>query len=46
MDIQGTIDGIAKLIGDRELQKKLSDNTKQKDYINKNEIEKIYLLME
>lgn len=46
MDIQGTIEGIANLIADIRLLKKLSENTKIKDYVNKSEIKKIYGLME
>ncbi len=46
MDIHGTVQGIIDLINDKKLQIKLSQNTKQVDYVNREEIEKIYAFME
>lgn len=46
MDIDGTAEGIAKLIRDRDLQNHLHQNMTRRDYINRGEIEKIYKLVE
>ncbi|MGM9553379.1 MAG: glycosyltransferase [Faecousia sp.] len=46
MDIPGAAKGIADLIRDEKKQAQLSKNTKQKDYVNRSEIAKIYSLME
>jgi glycosyltransferase involved in cell wall biosynthesis len=44
MDIEGCAMGIAELILDPELQQRLIENTKKRDYTNAGEIEKIYRL--
>lgn len=46
MDNQGCAEGIARVIRDKDLQNNLIENTKKTDYTNKNEIEKIYKLIE
>ena len=46
MDNQGCAEGICNLIKDKELQKRLIENTKITDYTNKQELEKIYALLE
>jgi glycosyltransferase involved in cell wall biosynthesis len=46
MDIEGCAKGIAEVIRDKELQQRLIENTKKKDYTNAGEIEKLYRLME
>ena len=46
MDNKGCAEGICKLIKDKELQHKLIENTKITDYTNKQELEKIYALLE
>ena len=46
MDIQGSIEGIVKVICDKKLQQKLIANTLQNDYTNAGEIEKLYELIE
>jgi glycosyltransferase involved in cell wall biosynthesis len=46
MDIEGCAKGIAEVIRDKELQQRLIENTKKKDYANTGEIEKLYRLME
>lgn len=46
MDIKLCAQGIAGLVQDKELQIKLSNNTKSKDYILSSEINKLYDLME
>lgn len=45
MDIEKTAEGIAALIKNKELQKKLCNNMKKRDYVKQKEIEKIYQLM-
>lgn len=45
MDIEACADGIIKVIKDKELQKTLIENTKNTDYTNANEIEKLYKLI-
>ena len=46
MDNEGCAEGICNLIKDKELQHKLIENTKITDYTNKQELEKIYALLE
>lgn len=46
MDNEGCSDGICNLIKDKELQQRLIENTKITDYTNKQELEKIYALLE
>lgn len=46
MDNQGCAEGIVRVIRDKDLQNNLIENTKKTDYTNKNEIEKIYKLIE
>lgn len=46
MDNKGCADGICNLIKDEELQHKFIENTKIIDYTNKQELEKIYALLE
>lgn len=45
MDNQGCADGIVKVIGDKDLQNQLIENTKKTDYTNSKEIEKLYKLI-
>lgn len=45
MDNEGCADGVARVIRDKELQKKLIENTKSNDYTNMNEIEKLYSII-
>lgn len=45
MDIEKTAEGIVALIKNKELQKKLCNNMKNRDYVKQKEIEKIYQLM-
>lgn len=42
LENEACADGIARVICDKELQDKLIENTKSRDYTNSNEIEKIY----
>lgn len=46
IDNQGCAEGICNLIKDKELQQRLIENTKITDYTNKQELEKIYALLE
>ena len=46
MDNQDCAEGICNLIKDKKLQHKLIENTKITDYTNKQELEKIYALLE
>lgn len=46
MDNQGCTEGICNLIKNKELQHKFIENTKITDYTNKQELEKIYALLE
>ncbi len=46
MDNEGCAEGICNLIKDKELQQRLIENTKITDYTNKQELEKIYVLLE
>lgn len=46
MDNEGCAEGICNLIKDKKLQQKLIENTKITDYTNKQELEKIYALLE
>ena len=46
MDNKGCAEGICNLIKDKKLQQKLIENTKITDYTNKQELEKIYALLE
>lgn len=46
MDNAGCAEGIAKLLSDKGKMKYLSDNTRQVDYSNKHEIEKLYHLIQ
>ena len=46
MDNEGCAEGIYNLIKDKELQQRLIENTKITDYTNKQELEKIYALLE
>lgn len=45
MDIEGSAEGIAKVIQDKKLQQKLIDNMKSTNYSNEVEIEKLYKLI-
>ena len=45
MDNEGCANRISQIINDEEVQKYLIENTKNRDYSNKNEIEKIYQLL-
>lgn len=45
MDVEGSAEGIAKVIKDKELQQKLIDNMKSTNYSNESEIEKLYKLI-
>jgi glycosyltransferase involved in cell wall biosynthesis len=44
MGINGIVNGIKKLIGDKELREKLAENTLKGEYGNRNEIDKLYAL--
>lgn len=46
MDNEGCAEGIARVIRDKELQQRLIENTKETDYSNKEEIGKIYSLID
>ena len=46
MDNDGCAEGIARVIQDKELQQRLIENTKKKDYTNAQEVEKIYRILE
>lgn len=46
LDNEGCAEGIAKVIRDKDLQRKLIENTKKNDYTNKSEIEKLYSLID
>lgn len=46
MDNEGCAEGIASVIRDKELQQRLVENTKARDYTNSEEIGKIYQIME
>ena len=46
MDNEGCAKGIANVIRDKELQNRLIENTKQNDYTNSGEVEKLYRLIE
>lgn len=46
MDNEGCAEGIVSVLKDKNLQKRLIENTKKCDYVNKDEIEKLYYLME
>lgn len=46
MDNEGCAEGISNLIKDKKLQQRLIENTKITDYTNKQELEKIYALLE
>lgn len=46
MDNEGCAEGIAKVLRDKELQKKLMENIGKTDYTNAEEIQKLYQLME
>ena len=45
MDNEGCARGIARVIKDKDLQNRLIENTKCRDYTNVREIEKIYEIM-
>lgn len=45
LDNQGCAEGIARVINDPQLQQKLIENTKKKDYSNKQEVEKLFALI-
>lgn len=45
IDNQGCVDGIVKVIDDKDLQNQLIENTKKTDYTNSKEIEKLYKLI-
>lgn len=45
MGIEGIVNGVIKLITDKELTRRLVTNTSVTDYGNKNEIEKLYTLL-
>lgn len=46
MEIDDCADGIIRVIKDKELQKTMIENTKNTDYTNANEIEKLYKLID
>lgn len=46
MDNEGCAEGIAAVIRDEKLRQKLIENTKERDYTNSDEIQKIYRVME
>lgn len=46
MDNESCAEGIAAVLNDRALQQRLMDNTRKNDYTNREEIEKIYQLIE
>ena len=46
MDNRGCAEGIARVIKDKTLQQRLIENTKMNDYTNREEIDKLYSLME
>lgn len=46
MDNEGCAKGIVQLLDDKKLMKRLSDNTRQVDYSNKNELDKLYQIIE
>jgi glycosyltransferase involved in cell wall biosynthesis len=46
MDTEACAKGIMEVIRDKNLQQRLIDNTKKKDYTNAHEVKKIYQLME
>ena len=46
LDNEGCAEGIAKVIRDKGLQRKLIENTKKNDYTNKSEIEKLYSVID
>lgn len=46
MDNEGCAEGIAAVIRDRELQQRLVENTKERDYTNSEEIGKIYRILD
>ena len=46
MDNEGCAEGICNLIKEKELRQRLIENTKITDYTNKQELEKIYALLE
>lgn len=45
MDIEGCVNGIAKVINNKELLNTVAQNTKKVDYTNKAELEKLYKLI-
>lgn len=46
LSIKGIADGIEKLYNDTELIKQLEENCKDKDYINKSELKKLYKIID
>lgn len=46
MDNKGCAEGIAKVLRNKELRQKLTENTKKQDYSNAKELEKIYRILE
>ncbi len=46
MDNKGCAEGIARLLSDKQLQRKLIENCRKTDYGNECEVEKVYRLME
>ena len=46
MDNEGCARGIAELLRDPEKMRRITDNCRQRDYSNAQEVEKIYQLME
>ena len=46
MDNKGCAEGIAKVLRNKELRQKLTENTKKQDYSNAEELEKIYRILE
>ena len=46
MDNEGCTKGIVQLLDDKMLMKRLSDNTRHVDYSNKNELDKLYQIIE
>ena len=46
LSIEGIADGIEKLYKDEKLRKRLEENCKNNDYINKSELDKLYKIIE
>ena len=46
MNLVGASNGISEFIRNTSLQKQIVENTKKNDYVGKNEINKLYALLE